>query len=108
MTPPRQQKPRGQQGTSLHGDAHTPLTPRIILPEPPITGSREILGIEHEGTRHYSYSWDDAIEEYIQRGLQRRNKEENDLEAVREVAFQLITQARLTDKVSTMLTGTHL
>jgi hypothetical protein len=104
MTPPRLQRPQEQQGTrSVQAAAHTPpLTSRVILPEPPVTGSKEVLPIEHEGKRYYSYSWDDAIEDYIQCGLQRCNKEQNNLEAVQEVVFQLITRARLTDKVSTM------
>jgi hypothetical protein len=109
MTPPHPQGTQEQHGTrSVQGAAHTPpLTSRVILPEAPVTGSREVLPIDYEGKR-YSYSWDDAIEEYIQRGLQRRNKEQNDLEAVQEVVFQLLTRARLTDKVSTMLRGLHL
>ena len=47
----------------------------------------------------------DAVEEYIERGLRRLNKELNDEDAVQRIGFQLITRARLTTDVFTELRG---
>jgi hypothetical protein len=50
----------------------------------------------------------DDVEEYVERGLLRLNKEINDEVAVQQIVFTLITRARLTAEVMKQLRGTYL
>jgi len=79
--------------------------PRIVLPQATVTGERTVPHIDADEIRYYSYPSADVIEEYIERGLLRLNKEVNDEEAVQRIVFQLITRARLTTDVFTKLRG---
>jgi len=47
--------------------------------------------IDDHDAHYYYYSSEDAVEEYIERGLIRLHKQINDEEAVQGIIFQLIT-----------------
>lgn len=75
------------------------------MPQAPVTGERTVPQIDADEMRYYSYPSTDVVEEYIERGLLRHNKELNDEDAVQRIVFQLITRARLTTDVFTKLSG---
>jgi hypothetical protein len=78
---------------------------RTLLPQTPITGGRTVPQMDDDEMRYDSYPSNDLIEEYIERGLLRLNKDINDEEAVQEIVFQLITHAGLTTEVFRTLRG---
>ena len=81
---------------------------RVVIPQAPITGKRKIPEVDADEIRYYSYPTTDVIEEYIELGLLKLNKEINDEDAVQKIVFQLITRARLTTDVFTKLRGMSL
>ena len=63
--------------------------------------------IDDDDAHYYYYPSEDAVEEYIERGLIRLNKQIDDEEAVQRIIFQLITRSRLTAEVFAKLRGMY-
>jgi len=86
---------------------HNPSEVIVRLPEPALPGPRTVPPIDDDDAHYYYYPSEDAVEEYIERGLIRLHKEVNDEEAVQRIIFQLITRSRLTTQVFAKLRGMY-